>query len=206
MRRSARALTGRAARAFAAALAAVAMAHLPAAFAAPVAATGTVEFAFTPDDAVDARIVAVVNAAEREVLVLAYSFTHPKIARALTAAYRRGVRVEVIADRGQTQELPQSVVPALARDGVPVWLDGSVAAAHNKVLIVDADGAHPTSITGSYNFTLAAQKKNAENIVILRDNPEAAAAYRAYFRRRQAHAVRWSGDGPPPEPKPRRAR
>jgi len=197
----------RVSRAIAAMLVAVAMLHPPTvADAAPIAATGTVEFAFTPDDAVDAKIVAAIGAAEREVLVLAYSFTHPKIARALKAAFARGVRVEIIADRGQTLELPQSAVPALARDGVPVWLDGRFGAAHNKVLIVDADGPHPTTITGSYNFTLAAQRKNAENVVVFRDNPDVARAYRAYFRRLQAKARRWSGDGVPPGKSPRSAR
>ena len=173
---------------------------------APYPATGTVEVAFTPGDAVDAKIVAAIAAAEREVLVLAYAFTHPKIARALAAAHLRGVRVEVLADRGQTLELPQSAVPALARDGIPVWLDGNFGAAHNKVVVVDADGAHPTTITGSYNFTLAAQRKNAENIVVLRDNPDVARAYRAYFRRLQANAQRWSGEGVPSGRSPRPAR
>ena len=171
-----------------------------------LAAAGTVELAFTPNDAVDTMIVAAITAAEREVLVLAYSFTHPKIARALAAAHLRGVRVELVADRGQTLELPQSAVPALAREGVPVWLDGNFGAAHNKVMIVDADGPHSITITGSYNFTLAAQKKNAENIVMFRDNPEVARAYRAYFRRLQAKAQRWSGDGVPPSARPRGAR
>lgn len=160
---------------------------------ATMAGTGTVEVAFTPNDPIDARIVATIGAAEREVLVLAYSFTQPKISRALAAAHARGLRVEIVADRGQTLELPQSAVPALARDGVPVWLDGNFGAAHNKVVIVDADGPHATTITGSYNFTVAAQRKNAENVVILRDNADIAQAYRAYFRRLQAKAQRWDG-------------
>jgi phosphatidylserine/phosphatidylglycerophosphate/cardiolipin synthase-like enzyme len=169
-------------------------------------AVGSVELAFTPGDAIDAKIVAAITAAQREVLVLAYAFTHPKIARALSAAHRRGVRVEVLADRGQVLELPQSAVPMLAREGIAVWLDGNFAAAHNKVVVVDADGAHATTITGSYNFTLAAQRRNAENIAILRDNPDVARAYRAYFRRLQANAQRWSGDSLPPDKAPHRAR
>lgn len=167
------------------------------------AARGTVELALTPGDAADATIVRAITGAEREVLVLAYAFTHPKIARALAAAHRRGVRVEVLADRGQTLELPQSAVPALAREGIPVWLDGNFAAAHNKVVVIDADGAHPTAITGSYNFTLAAQKRNAENVVLLRDSPEVAHAYRDYFRRLQSKAQRWSGEDAPPPAKSR---
>ena len=186
---------------------AVATAQAPAqAEATRFASAGTVELAFTPNDAVDAMLVAAVNAAEREVLVLAYTFTHPKIARALAAAHQRGVRVELVADHGQSLELPQSAVPVLAREGVPVWLDANFGAAHNKVMIIDADGPHAITITGSYNFTLAAQKKNAENIVMLRDNPAVAQAYRAYFRRLQTKAQRWSGDGTPATTKSRRAR
>lgn len=169
---------------------------LPAARAATFAAAGTVELAFTPGDAADTMIVQALARAEHEVLVLAYTFTHPGIARALAAAHRRGVRVEVLADRAQTLELPQSAVPGLAREGVPVWLDGKFGAAHNKVMIIDADGAHPTAITGSFNFTLAAQKKNAENVTLLRDNPDVARAFRDYFRRLQTKAQRWSGEGP----------
>lgn len=170
------------------------------------AASGTIELAFPPRDAADAAIVAAIGAAEREVLVLAYSFTHPRIARALTAAHRRGVRVEVVADRGQTLEQPQSAVPALARDGVAVWLDGNFAAAHNKVVVIDADGPRATTVTGSFNFTLAAQKRNAENLLLLRDNPDVARAYRANFRRLQEKAQRWSGDDPPPARAARAAR
>jgi len=160
-------------------------------------AVGTIEVAFTPGDRVDARIAAAIDGAEREVLVLAYSFTQPTIARALAAAHGRGVVVQLLADRGQTLELPQSAVPALARAGVPVWLDRDHGAAHNKVVVIDADTPQATAITGSYNFTVAAQARNAENIVILRDNPDAARAYRDYFRRQQARAARWNGDEVP---------
>jgi phosphatidylserine/phosphatidylglycerophosphate/cardiolipin synthase-like enzyme len=162
-----------------------------------LAAEGTIELAVTPDDAIDTMIVAAIAAARHEVLVLAYSFTNPRIARALVAAQARGVRVELVADRGQTLEQPQGVVPGLARDRIPVWIDGNFGAAHNKVIVIDADGAHATTITGSYNYTMAAQRKNAENVLILRDNPELARAYRAYFRRLQANAQRWSGEGVP---------
>jgi phosphatidylserine/phosphatidylglycerophosphate/cardiolipin synthase-like enzyme len=128
------------------------------------------------------------------VLVLAYSFTQPTIARALSAAHERGVVVEVVADRGQTLELPQSAVPSLARAGVPIWLDRGHGAAHNKVVVIDADTPGATAITGSYNFTVAAQARNAENVVILRGNPEAARVFRENFRRQQARAARWNGD------------
>jgi phosphatidylserine/phosphatidylglycerophosphate/cardiolipin synthase-like enzyme len=88
--------------------------------------------------------------------------------------------------------MPQSVVGELAAAGVPVWLDGRHAAAHNKVLIIDAALPGATTVTGSYNFTVAAQKRNAENVVIFRDNPAVAQTYRDNFRRLQARSQRWS--------------
>jgi phosphatidylserine/phosphatidylglycerophosphate/cardiolipin synthase-like enzyme len=159
-----------------------------------VAGAGRVELAFTPGDAIDAKIAAAIDAAQREVLVLAFSFTQSRIARALAAAHARGVIVEIVADRGQTLELPQSAVPPLAREGVPVWLDGNFGNAHNKVVVIDAGLPRATTITGSYNFTVAAQRKNAENVAIFRDNPDVAHAYRSYFRRLQDKAVRWDGE------------
>jgi phosphatidylserine/phosphatidylglycerophosphate/cardiolipin synthase-like enzyme len=168
------------------------------------AALGRVELAFTPGDAIDARIVAAIDAAEREVLVLAYTFTQTRIAKALVAAHRRGVAVEVLADRAQTRETPHGVVPLLVDAGVPVWLDGNFAAAHNKVVVIDADLDRAVAITGSYNFTVAAQKRNAENVAIFRDQPDVAQAYRAYFRRLQARALRWDAGSPQPVSSPAR--
>jgi phosphatidylserine/phosphatidylglycerophosphate/cardiolipin synthase-like enzyme len=158
-------------------------------------AAGTIELAFTPGDRIDARIAAAIDGAQREVLVLVYSFTQPTIARALAAAHGRGVTVEVVADRGQTLELPQSAVPGLARAGVAIWVNRGPGAAHNKVVVIDADLPDATTITGSYNFTVAAQARNAENVVVLRGNRNAARAYRDYFRRQQATAQRWHGVG-----------
>ena len=149
----------------------------------PPAQGATIEALFTPGDAIDATLVALIDGARVEVLVQAFSFTNRRIARALAAARRRGVRVEVVADRAQTMEMPGSVVPALARDGVPVWLDGNFAAAHNKVLIVDADAPGAAIATGSYNYTMAAQMRNAENVLIVRNDRALAGQYRANFVR-----------------------
>jgi phosphatidylserine/phosphatidylglycerophosphate/cardiolipin synthase-like enzyme len=155
-------------------------------------ATGTVEIAFTPGDAVDNLIIAAIDRAQTEVLVHAYSFTHRRIAQALINARRRGVAVAVIADREQARSLPQNVLPQLASGGVEVWLDGNFVAAHNKVIVIDAGSPRATTITGSYNFTLAAQRSNAENIIVLRDNELVADAYRNNWRRLRAAATPWS--------------
>jgi phosphatidylserine/phosphatidylglycerophosphate/cardiolipin synthase-like enzyme len=156
-------------------------------------AKATIEALFTPGDPIDARLVALIDGAQREVLVQAFSFTSKRIARALAAAHQRGVRVEILADRAQTLELAGSVVPGLARDGVPVWLDANFIAAHNKVLVVDAGLPAATLVTGSYNFTSAAQFRNAENVLIVRNYPALAAQYRANLLQLREKAERYRG-------------
>ena len=170
-----------------------AVADSPPATGARLAATGSIETAFTPGDRIDNLIIAAIAAAKREVLVNAYSFTQRRISGALIAARKRGVSVQVIADSQQAATLPQNVLLELVKGGVDVWLDSNYQAAHNKVVIVDADTANATTITGSYNFTVAAQWHNAENIVILRDNREVARAYRDNWLRLKAHATPWPG-------------
>ena len=170
-----------------------AVADSPPATGARLAATGSIETAFTPGDRIDNLVIAAIAAAKREVLVNAYSFTQRRISGALVAARKRGVSVQVIADSQQAATLPQNVLLELVKGGVDVWLDSNYQAAHNKVVIVDADTANATTITGSYNFTVAAQWHNAENIVILRDNQEVARAYRDNWLRLKAHATPWPG-------------
>jgi phosphatidylserine/phosphatidylglycerophosphate/cardiolipin synthase-like enzyme len=157
-------------------------------------AVGSIEIAFTPDDRIDRLIVAAIDAARHEVLVQAYSFTDHSIARALVRARKRGAEVRVVADREQARSLPQNVLPELLAGGVEVWLDGNFQAAHNKIIIIDADAPHATTITGSYNFTIAAQRGNAENVIVLRDNAPVARGYRDNWLRRKANAAAWSED------------
>ena len=57
--------------------------------------------------------------------------------------------------------------------------------------MIDADTSRATTITGSYNFTYAAQRGNAENVVVLRDNPSVARAYRDNWSRLKASATPW---------------
>ena len=80
-------------------------------------------------------------------------------------------------------------ISAIAAAGVPVWLDGEHLSAHDKVMVVDADDAKAAAvITGSYNFTKAAQYRNGENVLVLRGNPALAQAYRNNWQRHLAHA------------------
>ena len=85
------------------ALAAPAFALQPAPPVVPFAATGTIQYAFTPGDHADEMIIAAIASARQQVLVQAFSFTHRRIADALVRARRRGIDVAVIADHEQAR-------------------------------------------------------------------------------------------------------
>lgn len=155
----------------------------------PLPARGTVEVAFSPDEDGGARVVESLGLARRQVLVQAYVLTHRAIAEALVAARQRGVDVRVIADQEQAARVETSLLGWLAERGVPIWLDGQHAAAHNKTMVIDAGQEDATVITGSFNFTHAAQYRNAENLLILRGNAALAERYADDWRRHRAHAV-----------------
>lgn len=151
-------------------------------------ATVSVEVAFTPGQDAAGMIIAAINEARTQILVQAYSFTHGGIARALIAAHRRGVEVKLIADREQTETTRHGQVPIMAAAGIPVWLDGEHLSAHDKVMIIDAGTTRAAVITGSYNFTKAAQYRNAENVLIVHGNQALAAAYRGNWQQHLPHA------------------
>jgi phosphatidylserine/phosphatidylglycerophosphate/cardiolipin synthase-like enzyme len=154
----------------------------------PITATGSMEVAFSPDQDAAEMIIKAINLAHRQILVQAFSFTHQGIALALIAAQRRGIDVELIADEEETNHIKGEKVTAIAQSGVPVWIDGEHQSAHNKVMVIDADMPEVVVVTGSYNFTFAAQYENAENLLLIRGNNQLAKLYKDNWLRHQAHS------------------
>lgn len=143
---------------------------------------------FTPGGDIAGQMIDAVNKSRRQVLVQAFSFTHGGIANSLIDAYRRGVEVKVIADRAQTEKMDLGQIPALARVGVPVWLDGDHQSAHNKVMVIDVGTPAAVVVTGSFNFTRAAQHKNAENVIFISGNDALAQAYALNWQTHLGHS------------------
>lgn len=151
-------------------------------------ATGSVEVLFSPWDDAEGGLLAALGEARQTLHVQAYLLTSRNIARALLKAHRRGVQVRILADATTTLGGQNSRIPELAAAGIPVWLETRYNNAHNKVMLIDAEGSHPVVLTGSYNFTWSAQARNAENLLILRDNRALAAQYLKNWRRHQRDA------------------
>jgi len=120
--------------------------------------------------------------ATNTVLVQAYSFTSAPIAQALVEAHRRGVKVTVILDKSQ-KTANYSEADFLLHADITTFIDARHAIAHNKIMIIDAQ----TVLTGSFNFTKAAEENNAENLLVIND-PDLAAKYIANWREHEKHS------------------
>jgi phosphatidylserine/phosphatidylglycerophosphate/cardiolipin synthase-like enzyme len=156
-----------------------------------VSGTGTIEYAFTPGDDAAGLIVRAIDGARFQILVQAFSFTHAEIAGTLIRAERRGLDVKVIADAEQIELIDHNVIPQLVEAGIPVFTDAEHTAAHNKVMVIDAGAKAPVLITGSFNFTHAAQFRNAENLLVFHGNHELTRAYLGNWMRHLKHSTRF---------------
>ena len=134
---------------------------------------------FSPDGGCTDAVVQALGKARSTVLVQAYSFTSAPIAKALVDAHKRGVKIQVILDKSQRTE-KYSEADFMAHTGIPTFIDAKHAIAHNKVMVIDAR----VVITGSFNFTKAAEEHNAENLLVIEDSALAA----KYLKNWKEHA------------------
>ncbi len=145
-------------------------------------AQADVTVAFSPGDA-EQTVIAAIGSARHSVHLAAYSFTSRPIAQALVDTKARGVEVEAVLDRSNATAR-YSGASALARAGIPVRIDSRYPIMHDKFLVIDG----VTVETGSFNYTKAAARSNAENVVVIRDDPAVAAAYEAEWQRMWAES------------------
>jgi phosphatidylserine/phosphatidylglycerophosphate/cardiolipin synthase-like enzyme len=151
--------------------------------AAPAIPNPVVSVYFSPNGGCTEAIVGALNTAKTSILVQAYSFTSAPIAKALVDAYKRHVDVQVILDKSQRTER-YSGATFLANESIPVFIDAAHKIAHNKVMVVDGK----TVITGSFNFTKAAEEGNAENLLVISNAPELAERYTANWKEHLGHS------------------
>ncbi len=135
---------------------------------------------FTPTQSCLPQILQYLDKAKSNILLLGYSFTSKPITDALIKAKHRGVKIRIVLDRSQrTQKSSKEPVAALLENQIEVRFDHSVKIAHNKVMVID----DYQTITGSYNWSHAAEFNNAENLVFIRSQA-VAKKYTDYFEGR----------------------
>jgi phosphatidylserine/phosphatidylglycerophosphate/cardiolipin synthase-like enzyme len=153
-----------------------------------LAQAGSIRVYFSPNGGCTEAILNEINQAKSEILLQAYSFTSQPIAQALIRAQKRGVKISAVLDKSNRGR-KYSAATFLKNMGIPVFIDDKHAIAHNKIMIID----NRVVITGSFNFTKAAENKNAENLLILDDLPDLTRAYQENFQQHLRHAVPYLG-------------
>jgi len=120
---------------------------------------------FSPNRGGAQTVIGFIDRCERTIDAAVYCITHDEISDALIRAHQRGVVVRVITDKTQAagkwsddEKLEEASIP-IKRGGYH-WR-GSM---HNKFITGDDSAIG----TGSFNWTKNADKKNAENFVIIR--------------------------------------
>ena len=150
---------------------------------APLPASGTVAVYFSPRGGATEAIISEISKAQKTIHLQAYSFTSAPIAKALLDAHKRGVHVEAILDKSQKTAKYTSAT-FLVNAGIPVLIDSKHAIAHNKIIIIDQS----TLITGSFNFTKAAEEKNAENLLLIKGNQPLVDKYLKNYEEHKGHS------------------
>ncbi len=159
-------------------------------FAAPLKSVGTTDVYFSPRGGATEAVVREIDGAKREIRVLAYSFTSVPIAKSLLQANKRGVKIEAVLDKTNRKKKAgsngksYSAATFLDNAGIPVFIDDAHSIQHNKVVIVDGE----TLITGSFNFSKAAEQNNAENLLVIKGNKALVERYIEDYRKHKGHA------------------
>lgn len=121
------------------------------------------EVRFSPNGGATNLIVNNIKQANKNIKVMAFSFTSIPIAEALVEAKKR-IDVQVVLDPENLYN-KNSVINQLYSGGIAILIDKNHAIAHNKIIIIDDSKVS----TGSLNFSKGAEERNAENSIMISD-------------------------------------
>jgi len=152
----------------------------------PAAGEMVVQACFSPAGKCSSLIIREIQQAKKEILVAVYAFTSDELATVVVQAKKRGLAVQVVIDRDfdagnerskgkflEAQRVPVRRIAAIKSN--PPVKDGGLM--HQKFAILDRSAV----LTGSYNWTHAADRLNDENLLFFRDAGPLAEEYRRTF-------------------------
>ena len=137
---------------------------------------------FSPEGHCTNHIITAIEDAKASIFVMSYAFTSLPSAQALVEAFERGVEVKVLIDKSQLNG-KYSQLSFLSQKNIPLFIDPAIGIAHNKTMIIDEKFV----LTGSFNWTEAAESRNAENILFIED-PSLAQTYKENWDKRVRRA------------------
>ncbi|QEK38816.1 phospholipase D family nuclease [Candidatus Cytomitobacter primus] len=117
------------------------------------------EVCFTPSQKCTPLIIRNIRKAKNSIYVQAYTWTSKDISQALVEMKKKGVEIKIILDKVNMNK--NNVIHFLQQNNINLMIDHVPGIAHNKIIVIDDH----TVITGSFNFSKAADTKNVENVV-----------------------------------------
>lgn len=117
---------------------------------------------FTPSDDCENNIIALIEDAQSQIDIAVYAINNDAIVEALKEAFLRDVSIRVLTDRTQAGQ-KSSKVADLENFGIDVIRHKKYRIQHDKFAIFDKKKI----VTGSYNWTNSASRRNAENCLFI---------------------------------------
>ncbi len=117
--------------------------------------------------------------AKKSILVQAYYFTSEVLATELIKAFKRGVDVKILMDKSQLHH-KHSKLKYFKNYGIKTFIDKVSGLSHNKIMIVD----NLYVLTGSFNWTDSAEKRNSENLLLIKSKKIADIYKKNWYKRR----------------------
>jgi len=117
---------------------------------------------FSPNGGCQQAVISEIRKAEQTIDIAMYYLSSRDIAQALVQASENDVRVRIVLDQGQEIE-SASKSGYLIKHGFEIRYHLGFGLMHNKFAIIDGKSL----ITGSFNWTLTAEERNEENLLII---------------------------------------
>ncbi len=144
-----------------------------------------IEVYFSPEDQIRDRIFSYLSTVNYNLYFAIYAFSDYQLANSFILLRSKGDKVYGIMDEDWDgpggygyniyEELKSKINVELDKNREGLW--------HNKFIIIDANtNSDPMVLTGSYNFTLSANYKNDENMIVIHSK-KAADIYYNYFEK-----------------------
>ena len=144
-----------------------------------------VEVYFSPEDNIRDKIFKYLDTTNYNLYFAIYAFSDYQLANTFLLLHSKGIKIYGIMDEdwdgpgGYGYNIYESLL-----NKVNVELDKNKEGLwHNKFMIIDADtNSDPMVLTGSYNFTMSANYKNDENMIVIHSK-KASDIYKNYFEK-----------------------
>lgn len=151
----------------------------------PTLSRAEIKVYFSPNGGCQQAIISEINKAQKSIDVAMYSFTSREIAQALVVARERHVKIRILLDIFEIKD-HYSKSRFLINKGFAIKFHLGPGLMHDKFVVID----ERVVVTGSFNWTITAETKNAENLLVINDK-ELARSYEKHFK----HLWTQSGEG-----------